>query len=312
MNYSNNDVAEMLKSILAILNKRNSDEPLGDFLRSWYSLYVRPKIKAKTSINYEMYLARITSALGSTALCDITPDLLQGYFNGITNGNTRKKQKFLLNRALNKAVALGKLDRNPFLATEIPGYTKQSYRSLEFDEQLAVLNRIKRRPYYTAIFMVLCCTGFRIGELLALDLNDIDFERGIISITKTRDIHTGEVHQHTKTNAGRREVPFLPELEPHLKLLVETPFPPYSAVRSYFRRVYNFLKIERANLHSLRHTFVSLAHLAGIKDKYLQTIVGHSDIQMTMDVYTHIMKKGTSPILDYIRELAKHLDEFYI
>lgn len=312
MTYSINDIAEMLGSIWAILSKRQgSDEPLSNFLQSWYELYVRPKIKAKTAVNYEMYLERIMDALGSIPLRDITANDLQRYFCAIENGNTRKKQKFLLNRALNKAVALGKLNSNPFIATEIPTYKKQSYRSLEFDEQMAVLDRIKKRPYYTAIFMVLACTGLRIGELLALDFEkDVDFEKGIISITKTRDIHTGEVYKRTKTVAGRREVPFLPSLRVYLEEL-RKPFPPYSAVRSYFRRVYNFLGIERANLHSLRHTFISLSHLAGIKDKYLQTIVGHNDIQMTIDVYTHIMKKGTSPILDYIRELAKHLDGFY-
>ncbi len=315
--YTNNEIAAMLRELLSLLknNKsKTSNEPLDTFLRSWYSDFVRPNISDVTSVNYETYLfERITPALGKIPLNELTANHLQHYLVSIKQGNTRKKIRFLLNRALNKAVVLGKIERNPFIATEIPSYHKTHYRALEFSEQNAVLNRIKRRPFYNAVFNVLCCTGLRIGEFLAVDWeNDVDYENGFIRINKTRDIHTGIVHNSTKTLAGERDVPILPELYPYIETLKSEPMPPYSAVRSYFRRVYNFLKIDKANQHAMRHTFISLCHVAGVQPKFVQAIVGHRDIEMTLNVYTHVMKKGTSPLLDYVRKLATHLNGYYV
>lgn len=315
--YTNNEIAEMLREILSLVQAekpKTSNEPLGSFLNSWYADFVRPKISDVTSVNYETYLfERITPALGNIPLNELTANHLQHYLVSIKQGNTRKKIRFLLNRALNKAVVLGKIERNPFIATEIPSYHKTHYRALEFSEQNSVLKRIKRRPFYNAVFNVLCCTGLRIGEFLAVDWeNDVDRENGFIRINKTRDIHTGIIRNTTKTPAGERDVPILPELYPYIETLKSEPMPPYSAVRSYFRRVYNFLGIERANQHSMRHTFISLCHVAGIPSKFVQSIVGHRDIEMTLNVYTHVMKKGTSPLLDYVRKLATHLNGYYV
>jgi integrase len=73
-----------------------------------------------------------------------------------------------------------------------------------------------------------------------------------------------------------------------------------------------YVDFHAANLHSLRHTFLSLCYLAGVKPKFMQVIAGHSKFEMTMNVYTHMLKKGKSHILTYIRKLAAYIEDNYI
>lgn len=313
-----NFIITALSEMLARLQGTIAPKPsitFGDWLKEWYSLYVRPSLRETTAFTYELYIFRyIIPALGAIQLYEVNERILQRYLTGIKNGNTRKKQAFLINRALRKAVTLGMLHRNPFVALELPKYHSRHYRQLEFDEQNAIFEKSASRPEYQALFFVLCCTGLRVGECLALDFDrDVNERTGIINVTKTIDIHTGEIYNRTKTFAGTRQVPFVPELlSPYIRTLKANDRTlSYDAVRSYFRRTYSSLNITRANQHSLRHTFISLCHVAGIPPKFVQNIVGHSNVNVTMDVYTHLMRRGTSPMLTYVRSLADLINERY-
>ena len=79
-------------------------------------------------------------------------------------------------------------------------------------------------------------------------------------------------------------------------------------LRSYFRRKFDRCGIENANLYSFRHTFVTLCHLAEIPAKYVQYWAGHSDMNLTLNTYTHILRKGTSPFFEYIKGLKSAVD----
>lgn len=290
-------------------------ETFGEFLRYWYDTFVCGKIRPSTAQNYELYLfGDITERLGSYPLERITPEILQNYLESVEKSNTRAKQGFLINRAFNKAVALGKIERNPYAAIEPLAHNTVHYRHLEFSEQEKMYEYFLKDEKYKAVFMILCCTGLRIGEFLALDLEkDVDFEEGVIRVSKSVDTRSGELRVWTKTESGRRSVPVLEELKEYFDTLksLESPVT-YSAVRSTFRRAYSRLGIAGANLHSLRHTFLSLCYLAGVKPKFMQVIAGHSKFEMTMNVYTHMLKKGKSHILTYIRKLAAYIEDNYI
>lgn len=284
---------------------------VGKWLDYWYETYVCPRLKDSTRRSYELYIDEyLKPGLGSLWLDQVTGDDLQRFLLGFTQPNTRKKLAYMLRPAFKKAVVLGKIDRNPFDAVELPGYEYEHYRPLEFFEQTAVLDAIQDNRLQTAVFWVIACTGLRIGEFLALDFAaDVDYTERFISVTKGLDIHTGKLIPSPKTKKGKRKVPFLPELVPHLQYLRDCGRKlTYNTVRCYFWRIYRQCGFKSLNLHSLRHTFISLAYYAGIKDKYIQVIVGHSKIDTTLDIYTHLLKPGSSPILDYIRQLARLFD----
>lgn len=157
------------------------------------------------------------------------------------------------------------------------------------------------------MFRFLCCTGLRIGECLALDFKkDIDKESKFITVNKSLDSRSGKIDT-PKTKTSIRQVPFLPDLLPLIKTLSKSKFT-YNAVRLHFERIYNTLGIKEANIHTFRHTFVSLCYASGMSAKRIQSIVGHAEINTTLNIYTHILKKGTSPIYDYLKRLKNELE----
>lgn len=180
---------------------------VGKWFDYWYETYVKARLKESTRRSYELYIADyLKPGLGSLRLDAISGDDLQRFLMGFDQPNTRKKLAYMLRPALKKAVVLGKLDRNPFDAVELPGYEYEHYRPLEFFEQNAVLDRIRDNPLKNAIFWVIVCTGLRIGEFLALDFAaDVDYTERFISVTKGIDIHTGKLIPSPKTKKGKRK-----------------------------------------------------------------------------------------------------------
>ena len=312
------NIRSTIKEVIRLLSYLvdEDSETFGSWLRKWYELYKKDRLKDRTVRDLERYIEdRIIPRLGQIRLSDLDGAELQAFVSSIERGNTRKKISFVLNASLRKAVALRKILFNPFDSVEVPGYRKGHYRALEFDEQNAIwnyyLNPVAYNNYLNvqpmkAVFFFMCCTGMRIGEFLALDLKkDVDRRKRLIRIYKSMDKETGRIST-TKTDSSTRTIPYLPELQPYIDELARNEYTYYS-ISEHFRKLYKRLRIFSANIHSFRHTFVSMCYRAGIRDKYIQLYVGHSDITTTMNIYTHGMARGTSPLFEYILDLAEYL-----
>jgi integrase len=162
---------------------------------------------------------------------------------------------------------------------------------------------------YKAVFWVMVCSGVRVGEFIALDFSkDINYTDGEIFVSKSADIHTGEIST-PKTETSTRHIPFVKPLLPYLRQLKEFQANggkfTYPMISCHFKRLYNRLKLLGYNLHSFRHTFISLCYYVGMREKYIQEYAGHATLEMTMNTYTSILKHGFSPFLDYFKELYK-------
>lgn len=286
-----------------------SQKTFGEWLNEWYDTY-----KANKGLK-PSYLQRIRSyidkhllkELGDMRLCDIDGKTLQEYINNCAAANARKKQSLIINECLNKAVALQLIPHNPFVSVDLPKSKSKHYRPFEFDEQVALLKAVTTEKYI-AVMWVLCCTGMRIGELLALNFEtDVDYRNRTIRVDKDMDILTGTINDTPKTDSSVRSIPFLDTLEPYLKVLEKTKLT-YNSVRLFFKRKYEKFGFKGLNLHSFRHTFISLCYIADMPVKRIQTIAGHSDINLTLNIYTHVLKKGSSKFLQYIKRLKKELE----
>lgn len=162
----------------------------------------------------------------------------------------------------------------------------------------------------------------RIGEILALNITDIDFNKKIISVSKTLTKNINEeliIGTSTKTETGIRTIPILLPLQPILEkyrtregyLFLENDkfiFP--STINSHFKRIcknanikvttrkirksnntYVNLRTSTVNTHMLRHTFATRCIEANMNPAVLQKILGHKDIQVTLNTYTSIFNK---------------------
>ena len=149
-------------------------------------------------------------------------------------------------------------------------------------------------------------TGLRIGEICALKWKDIDIEMGEIIVSKTlqrvynkNEERTEIVIDSPKTFESNRKVPITSNLLKLIKPLMKIvnidfyvlsnsmkPIEPRT-FREHFHRVLSCLQIRHVKFHCLRHTFATRCVDAGCDYKALSSILGHSNISTTLDLYVH-------------------------
>lgn len=285
------------------------DITYGEWLDEWYSTYKKPKGFRQSYLNeIRRYIDNyIKPKLGDDLLTDIDGTLLQNYFNGLNETSTRRKICLVINESLKKAYALQKIPFNPFLSVEVANNKATHYNALSFEAQNKLIENVALSKY-RAYFIVACCTGLRVGEILALDYdNDIDFSNRLINVNKSMDIHTGEIYNTPKTKNSIRAVPFGSYLDRYLQVLQKSDYT-YNGIKTYFKKLFIKLDLQGYTLYSFRHTFVSLCYVAKIPVKVIQNFVGHSDVMLTLNTYTHVLKAGTSVLYDYILTLKNTME----
>lgn len=205
---------------------------------------------------------------------------------------------------------------------ELIGNMKNTYTEEEYKK---IINEILKKIDYKKLGILLgLYTGMRIGELCALQFKDIDFKDKIVRVTKTlqrtydptRDINPSEIKiTSTKTENSNRSIPITNDI---IKLLenmntgsenyVLTGKSKFTEPRTFRRFYKNFMKkigVEPLKFHSLRHTFASINIENGTDVKTISEILGHSDIDVTLKVYTHTSQKAKRKAIEKFEKLLE-------
>ena len=188
--------------------------------------------------------------------------------------------------------------------------------------------------YYEVVY-ILFHTGLRISEFCGLTVRDIDLEHRILNIDHQLQ-RTGMVlHvESTKTNAGTRKLPMTREVCDCFKAILEARKPPavervvdgYSGflfldkdglpeVAMHWEHRFNHMvgryndiyRVQMPNItpHVCRHTYCSNMARAGMNPKTLQYLMGHSDIGVTMNTYTHLGLMDAETEMQRLQEAAR-------
>lgn len=211
-----------------------------------------------------------------------------------------------LGAILTHAVRMHYIDFNPAREVEKP---KGNSLHGEKDE-MVVLKPEEIRALLDAaltqkdrvLFMAAVFTGAREGELLGLQWGDIDWLNSQVLIRRT--FNHGKFME-PKSKASRRKIDLAPELLHELKKwklacpkgefdLVfpsenGTPSDATNLLKRHFFPALRRARLPRIRFHDLRHTYASLLIAQGEHPKYIQSQLGHSSINMTMDIYGHLM-----------------------
>lgn len=169
----------------------------------------------------------------------------------------------------------------------------------DVERLLAVLPDADRALWATAAF-----AGLRQGELLASRWDDVDLDAGVIRVERSWDLKGGGPVP-PKSRAGRRRVPIVAALRPHLVAhrlasggrglaFGRTPDAPFTPTHMQDRAddAWEAAGLDRTTMHALRHTFASTLIAAGVNAKAISTYMGHANIAITFDRYGHLMPGG--------------------
>ncbi len=259
---------------------------VGEWLKKWMQTYKQPKLKQSTLEQMQRYLKDV-EPLHKLKLKNVTSITMQDFLNGITKPRKREKIHGFLKDAFTKAYKNRLVDYNIFDAVDsIPRQKKQSKCMTKEEEKTFV--KACKQSHQGDLFLLCLYQGLRLGEAVALTYEDIDFENKTITINKAID-STNELTT-PKTTTSNRTIPLF---ERTARLLDKSG---KGNVFKFQRKVYQneMLRLCKRNnlqnisVHTLRHTFATRCSEAGIPPKVVQKWLGHSTIDMTLSVYTHV------------------------
>lgn len=187
-----------------------------------------------------------------------------------------------------------------------PGFSDSLYKISVFtaEEQSRLIAYLRHETNSYKLGILVCLmTGIRLGEICALETKDIQLENKRIIIRHTvQRIRTAEGKKKTalsitspKTQHSRREIPICKTLEMLLKthmkeeryLVNGNKIMEPRTYQYMFARFLEDINLERKNFHALRHTFATNCIDSGMDAKCLSEILGHSDVNITLNRYVH-------------------------
>ena len=288
------------------------------YLEKWLEEVHRPTIRYRTYKRYCEILNRyILPELGHVSLHKLTPQTLQDTYTRMekkqVSASTIRKMHTLLHKALDKAVQWNLIARNPCESVSPPRLPRHEIVPLTEEQSLRFLSATKGQPF-EALFILALTTGMRRGELTGLKWQDIDFANGKLHVKRsvTRKPGGGFIESEPKTTKSRRTIVLIPVTVSALKrhrtlqkaaklkageawierdLVFCRPNGDYlgEQVLVPFKRLLEAAGLPNIRFHDLRHSTATLLLSIGIQPKVVQEILGHGDITVTMNIYSHVM-----------------------
>lgn len=288
---------------------------------AWYDYWISIKektVRPNTVRNYrERYEKNIRPVIGYKLLFDVEPIDCQRIFTEMGEQNYKNstiyQTRIALYNMLEFALDNEIIRRNPCkksLRSNV-GLEPEKKEALTIEEQRKFLAEVVGRSYENQ-FRFILQTGLRAGELVGLTWSAIDFEKKTIKVFRTVEYRaksgTWQIGP-PKSKSGLREIPLTEEAirllrvqkEKNSKLKVialewkDTVFlckkgtpVKNSTYDSALFKICNAAGIRVISMHILRHTFATRCIEAGMRPKTLQMILGHSSLQITMDLYVHV------------------------
>ena len=297
-----------------------------EWLHKWLELYVKPSTKERTYRKYRQEAEKyILPALGNYEADELSAVELQSFSASLAErglaASTVNGVLFVLKSSLRKAVALGIAHRQYTDMIVRPKVREKKVVCFSKDEQKRIEQYVLEHntPYLFGIVLTLY-TGLRIGELLALTWEDIDFQKGTVTISKScfdswENGRYKKIFDTTKTQSSERVIPLPKQIIRELKQLkkqtgarfVVAAKSEYGAqIRAYqrsFELVLRKLNIQRKCFHALRHTFATRALEVGMDVRTLSEILGHRNPTVTLSRYAHSLLEHKTEMMNKVGRL---------
>ena len=325
------EVFTKMTAALSEMHKGTYVEPteltVGQWLDSFMETYKKPSVKPTTYQLYRTQAAHIRRVLGAYKLKDLRAINVQQFIvvlqaQKLANSTIRSIVQ-LLWASLEKAVENDIIVKNVAHRVSLPAKEKKEIQVLSPEEQ-ATFTEAAKSYRMGSLFILDLCTGLRVGELLALHWEDIDFDKKLLRVKGTwislKNDTTGKWYNTIgtpKTKSSYRDVPLQPVA---IKLLHDIKkqqseemlragaayerndlvfcsklgkIADERDVRDVFIKVCKKANIKTGvdglHVHCLRHTFATRGLENGISMRVMQDLLGHATFKETADTYSHVL-----------------------
>ena len=316
----------------------NIDFPSSMTVNAWFEYWIGIKkrtVRPNTIRNYtERYRHNIEPVIGTKMLSAVNSIHCQSIMNRMADQGYRTttiyQTRIALYNMLDYAFLNDVIMKNPcskVVKSDI-GKASRKKEALTRDTQRTFC-RIVEGNAYECQYRFLLQTGLRTGELVGLKWSDVDWDERTLTINRsmeyrhsTKEWRVGE----PKSKSGYRTIPLTDEAIEILRLqkkknksimVVPLEWSEYiflcrkgtpvknSTYDTMLFKLCDKAGIQRFSMHVLRHTFATRCIEAGMKPKTLQTILGHSNIVITMNLYVHTTDEQKHKEIDLIAEALK-------
>ncbi|MEG9429508.1 MAG: site-specific integrase [Christensenellaceae bacterium] len=168
-----------------------------DWLNEWLEHYVKPTTKIRTYERYRELSVHIIKKIGEYEINILSPIVLQKFVTELLiNGNLKTGKELspntvnavisIIQNSLKTAFSIGLIDTYSADKIKRPNMTEKAVECFSISEQKSIETAVLNNKKPKLIGVIICLyTGLRIGELLALEWSDIDFSKGLISVSKS-------------------------------------------------------------------------------------------------------------------------------
>jgi integrase len=296
------------------------------FLTRWLEDTAKPTVRRTTYACYESTTRlHVVPEIGHLRLSSLTPMHLQNlYARKLDEGLSPRSVQIIhavLHRALKQAHRWGMASQNTAAAVDRPRAPKKQMHYLTPDE-VSRFWQVASNDRLSALYVLAVTTGMRQGELLGLQWADVDLTQALLTVRRTLTNINGAISVgEPKSAAGSRHIALsmiaVRALEGHREKMAAEgldcspwvfcdtaggPIHRQNLVRRSFKPLLKKAGVCDIRFHDLRHTAATLLLFQGVHPKVVQEILGHSQISVTLDTYSHVL-----PALH--RDAADKLDQ---
>ncbi|SFF97750.1 Site-specific recombinase XerD [Desulfotomaculum arcticum] len=287
---------------------------LGEYLDQWL-IVTKETYDEGTWAKNAWHVRRLKECVGDFSLHKLSIPEVQQALQGLNNSPRTKRDFFdTLRTAVRQAVVWGLLSNNPLEGLRRPKVPRKEAIVLGRKELYQLLEAAKGYRHYLVI-RLLAVSGIRLGEVLGLKWEDVDFDKSTFKIQRSANCRKRILKDEPKNFSSRRTIQLddetLKELARHKQVERCTNpdnlvFPALdgrpmkeSAVRKTMNRALKKAGLEHIKLHGLRHTAGSIKLDAGEGLATVSAFLGHSSTATTAAIYAHAIRGGVS-IANYL------------
>lgn len=295
----------------------NGRQTVAQFLSSWLGC-VRPSLRPRTWLRYEQYVrVHIIPEIGRVSLARLTPQHLQLLYGSRLEAGlsptTVRHVHTVLHGALEQAARWGLVARNVADLALPPRAARHEMATLS-PEQARMLLETAASERLEALYVLALSAGLRQGELLALRWRDINFDAGSVQVRGSLQRTTGGLTiAEPKTARSRRLITLTAaaanalrrhrsaQAKERLRLgaiwedndlvfanEIGRPIEAGNLLRRSFWPLLERAGLPHMRFHDLRHTAATLMLGQGVHPKVVAEMLGHSQISVTLDLYSHV------------------------